>query len=357
MTQGEFPTTARTVVRVRYPEERGSIGLRGDPPLAWDETRPPTRRFGDHWLFELDVPEHALVELKLVRNDDDWQAGRNYVVHAGDELELAPYFDGGAPRLLDPATIGEGDDELSFRVLLPPGYDEQASMRYPVLYCVDGQSMWTISDDPFGVWNLDATLAALFELHAMQEILVVAIDTSRDRAERLSPVADPQVGGGKADELLAGIIDRLIPAIDATFRTRAKRDQRAIMGSSMGGLFAFYAAWRRGDVFGKAACLSSSFWWADRWMVRQVTQGPPPAAPATLYLDSGAAMNPYERDPSLRDGFHHTRSMYRALVKLGHAPGKTLHRLTFAGESHDAAAWAARVALPLQLLFPRDAMG
>ncbi len=35
----------------------------------------------------------------------------------------------------------------------------------------------------------------------------------------------------------------------------------------------------------------------------------------------------------------------------GYTPGE-LHRLTFPGQAHNASSWAARVALPLQLLFP-----
>jgi predicted alpha/beta superfamily hydrolase len=347
------PATSRTTVSVLYPEGRGTIGVRGDAPLSWEETRPATRRDGELWIFEFDVVEHELIELKLVRNDEDWEEGRNYVVHAGDQLDVAPYFDEASPELLDSRIIGEGDAALSVRVLLPPSYKEQTSKRYPVLYVLDGQSLWTTSEDPFGVWGLDATLASLFELHAMAEIIVVAIDTSERRADRLSPIADEENGGGQASVLLDAIVDKLIPIIDGEFRTKAHREDRAIMGSSMGGLFSFFAAWKRSDVFGKAACLSSSFWWADRWMVKTASSDKPSPEPM-IYLDSGAAMNPYERDPSLRDGFHHTRSMYRALLRLGYVAGQNLHRLTFAGESHEAAAWAARVALPLQILFPQD---
>jgi predicted alpha/beta superfamily hydrolase len=343
---------SRTVVRVRYPEERGSLGLRGDDPLSWDETRAPTCRSGDHWMFEFDVPEHELVELKLVRDEDDWQTGRNYVAHAGDQLDIEPYFDREEPELLDPATLGAAEDPLEYRVLLPPSYDEQTSKRYGVLYVLDGQSLWSSSEDPFGVWHLDTTLGALFELHAIEDVIVVGIDTGEQRVLRLTPVKDVDGEGGDASGFLARIANELVPVIDREFRTKPTRRDRGVMGSSLGGLFSFYSAWTRPDVFGKAACLSSSFWWADRFMIRKATRGACPSPLPSVYLDSGAAKNPHEDDPSLRDGFHHTRSMYRVLLKRGYTPGSNLHRLTFAGESHNAAAWAARVALPLQLLFP-----
>jgi hypothetical protein len=106
-------------------------------------------------------------------------------------------------------------------------------------------------------------------------------------------------------------------------------------------------------VFGKAICLSSSFWWARRYMIRAVTQTPEPRP--LLYLDSGAALNPEEPNASAHDGFHHTRAMHRALGRVGYSAVE-LHRLTFPGHSHNAAAWATRVALPLQLLFPAAAV-
>ena len=75
---------------------------------------------------------------------------------------------------------------------------------------------------------------------------------------------DSKYGGGRAAEHLEAITSVLKPRIDAELRTRVGREDTALIGSSLGGLFSFYAAWTRPDVFGKAICLSSSFWWANR---------------------------------------------------------------------------------------------
>jgi predicted alpha/beta superfamily hydrolase len=251
--------------------------------------------------------------------------------------------------LLEPTTIGEGEGQLSYQVLLPPSYSEQDSKRYPVLYASDGQALWASSEDPYGVWRLDETLNGLLDLAVVQELIVVAIRTAERRLERLSPVADPAYGGGEAALHLRAITDALKPRIDAELRTRPGREDTGIMGSSMGGLFAFYAAWTRPDVFGKAICLSSSFWWANRALIRAVDVAPSPR-PA-IYLDSGAALHADEPNPSAHDGFHHTRAMYRALGRAGYTAAD-LHRLTFPGQDHSAASWAARISIPLQLLFP-----
>jgi predicted alpha/beta superfamily hydrolase len=162
-------------------------------------------------------------------------------------------------------------------------------------------------------------------------------------------VPDPEYGGGRADEHLVAMTDVLKPRIDAELRTRRGPEDTGVMGSSLGGLFSFYAAWTRPDVFGKAICLSSSFWWGHRHMIREVRSAPVPRP--TIYLDSGAALSASEPRAGAQDGFHDTRSMHRTLGRVGYTHGHDVHRLTFPGQAHDAAAWAARVAIPLQLLF------
>jgi predicted alpha/beta superfamily hydrolase len=251
--------------------------------------------------------------------------------------------------------IEEGSDptrRASIDILLPPSYEEQPQKRFPVLYVLDGQALWTHSSDPFGTWDLDATVESLYELGATEELIVVGIDTSEARLERLSPVADPTYGGGQGAAFLDFLVSRIRSEVNARYRTRTERESTGILGSSMGGLFAFFASWMRPDVFGKAACLSSSFWWANRWAVRLVQSTPAPEPRPFLYLDSGASPTPMEEDARVIDGFHHTRSMHRALSRAGFDIGGEVHRLVFPGHVHHAASWASRVALPMQLLFP-----
>lgn len=347
------PPPSVTLVEVVYPAHRGVIGLRGShEPLSWEHTFPVTSVEGNRHLFELPIPPGVVIELKVVRGEEEtWAEGRNYGVHAGDHLLIEPYFERGAPHLAPAEQLGN----LTFEVLLPPGYEEQEHKRYPVLYMLDGQSLWSSSSDPFGVWNLEHELSQLYELGAIAELIVVGVHTADRRIESLSPVPDDAHGGGEAEALLAAIIDQLKPTIDERHRTLPAREHTALMGSSMGALFAFFAGMKRADVFGKIACLSSSFWWANRWAVRWAESNPLPEPRPVLYLDSGAAPSADEQDAQVKDGYHHTRSMVRALTAAGYRPGTDLHRLVFTGARHEAAAWAARVGLPLQLLFPVEA--
>ncbi len=346
-----------TTVRVRYSRSLGTVGLRGAAPLSWHATVLPTRREGSLHVFELDLPDGHLLDFKPVRHDDRYAAGRNLTVLAGETLDVEPYFDAthgtldAAPRRIGSTELGR---DVLFRVFLPPSYRETDARRYPVLYALDGQSLFSDSKDPLSgeSWRLDDTLNELWSLGAAGETIVVAVHSDVARLEMLSPTADPGHGGGDGPRTLSFLTDTLKPYVDAFFRTRRGREDTAILGSSLGGLFAFFSAWTRPDVFGKAACLSGSFWWDRRAMVHAVERGACPLPPPFLYVDSGAARNAAEEDANLRDGYHHTMALRKALVGHCYTPGVNLHVLAFPGHAHDAASWGARLGVPLQLLLP-----
>lgn len=346
--------TDRATVRAIYPLRPSSLRLRGEAAgLDWQVDRAPDEVEGDMAIFHLDVRHGDAVELKVVRDDGAWMVGRNAVIGCGDVLDLYPTFDRAGGALGEPRELAvPGGRPLRFRVMLPPSYDEQTAQRYPVLYVQDGQAVWSDSLDPYGHWDLDRVLDELWELGAMAEILVVSVETAVDRLDLLGPVRDAEYGGGEASAHLAAIVDRLKPHIDETYRTRIERACTSLMGSSMGGLFSFYAAWTRPEVFGGAICLSPSFWWADRFMVRRVSGETCPLPRPRLYLDSGAALSAQEIDSATRDGVHVLRAMHRALVVHCYEPEDDLYLLSWAGHRHDPSSWAARVAVPLQLFFP-----
>lgn len=341
------------VIHAIYPAKLGRIALRGGGAgLDWQRDRAPERVEGDVSTFRFALAPTDAIEIKLVRGDGAWMAGRNVVLGCGDEITLYPAFEGEHPPLQPWRSVAVPGGELRFRVQLPPSYREQTSLRYPVIYAQDGQSLWSDSTDPYGTWGFDRVLDDLWDLGALAEIIVVSIETSHHRLDQLSPVRDAKHGGGKGPAHLAAMIDVLKPLVDREYRTLADRASTAVLGSSMGGLFSFWAAWTRPDVFGTAICLSSSFWWADRFLLHQVQAGVCPVPRPRIYIDSGATETGFEEDASTRDGVHNTRAMYRVLVGHCYAPDDDLHILAWPGQTHDPSSWASRVAFPLQLLFP-----
>jgi predicted alpha/beta superfamily hydrolase len=353
----------RTVIDVLYPRELGSITLRGDtPPLSWTSSLAPssieTDAVGDRHHFQIDLPHGTLLECKAVRDDTLWSSGRNYVLLAGESLLIAPYFEH-TKGVLDGGGLSLHSQELGFdvhyRVFLPPSYGEHRTKRYRVLYAQDAQALFAAAPDPGDShsWRMDEALDQLYEYGVIKELIVVAVTTKEKRLDMLTPTKDPTYGGGRGDAYLRFLVDSLKPHIDKTYRTRPGRESTAIIGASLGGLFAFYAAWNRSDIFGRAACMSGSFWWDERHSIHRVQDFCPVPRP-WLYLDSGAALSQFERDANAKDGFEHTQAMTKALIDNCYEAGKDIVSLAYAGFQHDASAWAARLAIPLQLLFPRE---
>lgn len=342
---------AQTVLRASYPPGRGRVFLRGDGAgLDWFNNRAPDEVDGSVSVFRLVPESFAPVQVKLVREDGAWSVGRNTVLVRGDERELRPSFDRTAGELSGLRTIElPWGGALHVRVRLPPSYHEQEGHHYPVLYCQDGQSIWSDGTDPFGVWGLDKLLDDLWDMGALDEIIVVSIDTGVGRLERLGPVPDPAHGGGQEGAShLRGMVEVLRPVIDAEYRTRREPEHNVVMGSSMGGLFSFWAAWSHPETFGGAICLSPSIWWGDRFALSLVDKGPPSLSPR-LYIDCGNAASGFEDDAATRDGNPNTRSLYRALVEHGIESCF----LNWPGHHHNAPSWISRLSTPLQMFFPR----
>ena len=136
-------------------------------------------------------------------------------------------------------------------VLLPPDFTETGTRRYPVLYALDGQDLF----DPAlaagkDEWTLDEILARHPE--GLQEMLVVAIETAGDVNELSPPGAEAQARG---DSLLDFLVDTVRPFVESTYPVRTGRGNAVLLGLGHSALFATWAAWVRGDLFGAAIAL------------------------------------------------------------------------------------------------------
>ena len=157
---------------------------------------------------------------------------------------------------------GVSPSPIRVRVLLPPGYAD-AEARYPVLYLNDGQDLEAV--------GAEATLQHLYAVHDIVPVIVVAIDMPQDRmagygmfdrtAHHAMP-AQTKYGpvGMNAWAYAQWMTSRLVPTIDARYRTRTSADQRAIAGWSLGALSAFGIGWQYPELFGTVGAFSPSFW-------------------------------------------------------------------------------------------------
>jgi S-formylglutathione hydrolase FrmB len=133
------------------------------------------------------------------------------------------------------------------RVLLPAGYRRHPARRYPVLYLLHGasgdQRSWTTE----GQGEAEALTAGL---------PLIVVMPAGGRGGFYTNWFNNGAGGLPRWE--SWHIGRLIPYIDARYRTRATRAGRAIAGLSMGGFGAFSYAARHPDLFNSALSLSGA---------------------------------------------------------------------------------------------------
>ena len=145
-------------------------------------------------------------------------------------------------------------------VYLPEDYKE-SEKRYPVIYMHDAQNLFDAETSFVGEWNVDEVLDSI---HDQKSIIVGIEHGGNERINELTPFANEQYGGGKADAYLSFLRNTLKPHIDITYRTLPDKEHTGIMGSSLGGLVSFYAAFKYPETFSKIGVFSPSFWFSEK---------------------------------------------------------------------------------------------
>lgn len=335
-----MPAKTAIHVRVHYPRDRGRVVLRTD--VDWERDVEPTKSKDGAWTFQLDAGDRPFVWFKPVLKDGSaptWSQGPNRLAVADGRraTDVHPFFFS-EPRCstcdVRELESRRGERTHRYRVFYPPGYDEATAQRYPVLYMHDGQNLFFPEEAFAGVhWDVDATLDRLTSMCAVQDALIVGIYPE----DRMRDYTRPGY-----DAYREFVVDELKPAIDAEFRTLTGPEHTAVMGSSLGGVASLHFAWSSPDVFGMAACMSSTFGYQDDLRERIAAER---KKPVRLYLDSGFPNDNYEA----------TRAMHALLLRRGYADGADVLYLAFPHDRHDERSWSLRAHVPLQFLLGRAA--
>ena len=180
-------------------------------------------------------------------------------------------------------------------IYLPPSYESKPHRRYPVLYLQDGENVFSAAGTNaafgWGSWQLDQTAEELARAGNMREIIMVAVDNSRERLEEYNGQhnsAGHTATNTTFENYEAFLTTELKPWIDRHYRTLPDAANTAVMGSSLGGLCSLALAWDHPEVFGGAASLSGAYQVDHSNFLNQALgdyHGPP--KPFRIYLDSG----------------------------------------------------------------------
>ena len=138
-------------------------------------------------------------------------------------------------------------------VYLPPGYAANSTARFPVLYLNHGggddDAKWS-STDPRSGGSAPDILDNLIAAGKAKPMIVVMPDT------RSCASATPSAPG-KDDACTQEYLKDIIPYIDAHYRTRADRANRALAGLSMGGFVVLHTGMPHLDTFSELYIYSS----------------------------------------------------------------------------------------------------
>lgn len=136
-------------------------------------------------------------------------------------------------------------------VILPPGYEESADRRYPVIYGLTGFTGRGAMMLNSSAWqpNLQERLDRLYAGGMPHAIVVLP-----DCFTRLggSQYLNSQATGRYEDY----VTEEIVPFVDAQYRTIATPGSRGVFGKSSGGYGALIMGMRHADLFGAIACHS-----------------------------------------------------------------------------------------------------
>lgn len=302
-----------------------------------------TRDTGFSWIVE---PAHPGEGYKYTDGSawipDPW--ARSYTYDAYGELSLVtPSGTGHLERQY--AVEGEGLQPRTLHLWVPGGAIDH------VLYAEDGQNLF----DPsamWGGWHLDET--------APEGMLIVGIDNTSDRMEEYTHDTDDIKGtwyGGWGATYADYVQDTVRPLIRDIY---GEPGPVGLLGSSLGGLISFYIADQYPGEYRFAASMSGTMGWGSIGATNETMIDIYRAAGhrnTALYLDSGGYGDCFDSDgdgindddPGSADNYCENVQLRDVLNGIGYQFNADLWHWWEPGATHDEAAWAARVSMPLEI--------
>lgn len=244
-------------------------------------------------------------------------------------------------------------------IWLPPGYDDDPSKRYPVLYMHDGQNLFDPRIANTGVdWGVDEAVVRLVEKGIIAPVIVVGAWSTAERGPEYSP-------WHRAPDYARFLIEELMPRVNAEFRTLTGPEDTAVMGSSMGGLLSFYLVTKHPDVFGACGCVSTHFPLSEAqvaqyfpgavsaesadetpYIIRDIEAGLRVPRGARYWFDYGGR--------GLDADYAPTHEAVQAwLLEQGLVEGSDFVIRRYEEADHNEASWRARLDDPLTFMFGR----
>ena len=210
-----------------------------------------------------------------------WESGIEIPAHDQDFYAVKDVPHGNVQQVLfnSPST---GQHRRAF-VYTPADYHKNSKKKYPVLYLQHGWGENETSWPEQGHANL--IMDNLIAEGAIEPFIVVMTYGMTNDAKFGS------IGSFNVKDFETVLVDELIPYIDANFRTKANKENRAMAGLSMGGMETKSITLSRPEVFGYYGLLSGGTYAPSDLKVK----------PRLIFTSCGSKENPDGVKKSVED--------------------------------------------------------
>lgn len=318
--------------------EPDKVRMKGGPELYYLDLKAPTTLELEYKFTRGSWDTEALGE------DGKVQGNYSLIVNSDTSVRHAVNTWKTADYVLEGSIVGERIElkiptntilkDRKVWIWLPPGYEEGADKKYPLLLTHDGQNVFEPSSSLSGEeWRLDEMADSLIRAGTLEPFIIVAVSNTADRSEEYSY-------GEEADLYARYLIGEVLPYVYERFPLAQGAENTAVMGSSMGGLSSFVLAWEHPDVFGKAACLSPAFQHQDFDYVAKAAEQVLPTPMPAFYLDNGTL----DLEERLQPGID-------AMKVFLDSREIAYEWYLDVGAAHSEGAWANRIDIPLKWMF------
>ncbi len=224
------------------------------------------------------------------------------------------------------------NNEREVQIYLPPGYGE-GDGRFPLLVVNDNEQALSIGEMDKSLDNLIGKTVA--------PVIVAFVPTADWR----------EFGGSKTAEYSRALVEELIPLLDRTFRTDARRESRAVMGQSRygsAGSTSIYLALHHPETFSRVAVQSLQSRRLEEDLMAAasgtVVSGERHDLKMVFHWSSYDFFNPLLGFDARRDA----KNLVAALEKNGYRP-----KIFESDDGVGWGMWQGRMAEILEALFPR----
>lgn len=260
-------------------------------------------------------------------------------------------------------------------IWVPDNFDPSRS--YATIYMHDGQMLfdakvtWNKKE-----WRVDETCDSLMSNNITRPFIVVGIynDPTNRYAEFFPQGAVAYMdtaytnqllntlwnGALRADYYIHWITHDLIPFVEDQYPVSHKREDRFLIGSSMGGLISLYGLTEKPNTFGGAACLSIHTPMINFQLMgddamnamvlpynQYLKNELPSPRKVKLYIDRGT-----ETLDAYYGPYHEV--LLKTLGNKGYELGPNYLTLICQKTAHDEVSWANRLAIPMKFLLIND---